>query len=132
MVVTSYEILLADIKAMAKYHWKYIVVDEVTGAGGTGAVQQYRGQYISVWQVGRMGGVGASMACTWHVLSGELVTAGWLAGSPSGLRSCSLFPRPCCLPQGHRLKNMNCKLIRELKTLHTENKLLLTGACLVH
>ena len=25
---------------------------------------------------------------------------------------------------------MNCKLIRELKTLHTENKLLLTGACL--
>lgn len=31
------------------------------------------------------------------------------------------------LPQGHRLKNMNCKLIRELKTLHAENKLLLTG-----
>lgn len=56
VVVTSYEILLADIKFMAKYQWKYIVVDE-----------------------------------------------------------------------GHRLKNMNCKLIRELKTLHTENKLLLTG-----
>jgi hypothetical protein len=31
VVVTSYEILLADIKAMAKYHWKYIVVDEVRG-----------------------------------------------------------------------------------------------------
>ncbi|KAL4451633.1 hypothetical protein ABPG75_007295 [Micractinium tetrahymenae] len=58
VVVTSYEILLADIKAMAKYQWKYIVVDEASG---------------------------------------------------------------------HRLKNMNCKLIRELKTLHTENKLLLTG-----
>ncbi|PRW20842.1 ATP-dependent DNA helicase DDM1 isoform X1 [Chlorella sorokiniana] len=56
VVVTSYEILLSDIKFMAKYHWKYIVVDE-----------------------------------------------------------------------GHRLKNMNCKLIRELKTLHAENKLLLTG-----
>lgn len=56
VIVTSYEILLADIKFMLKYHWKYIVVDE-----------------------------------------------------------------------GHRLKNMNCKLIRELKTLHTDNKLLLTG-----
>ncbi len=29
MVVTSYEILLSDIKFMAKYQWKYIVVDEV-------------------------------------------------------------------------------------------------------
>lgn len=29
VVVTSYEILLADIKFMAKYQWKYIVVDEV-------------------------------------------------------------------------------------------------------
>lgn len=29
VVVTSYEILLSDIKFMAKYHWKYIVVDEV-------------------------------------------------------------------------------------------------------
>ena len=37
---------------------------------------------------------------------------------------------PCMCPphpQGHRLKNMNCKLIRELRTLHAENKLLLTG-----
>ncbi|EFN56033.1 hypothetical protein CHLNCDRAFT_22847 [Chlorella variabilis] len=56
VVVTSYEILLADVKALGRYQWKYIVVDE-----------------------------------------------------------------------GHRLKNMNCKLIRELKTLHAENKLLLTG-----
>jgi hypothetical protein len=40
-----------------------------------------------------------------------------------------LFLWPACIAclQGHRLKNMNCKLIRELKTLHTENKLLLTG-----
>ena len=29
--------------------------------------------------------------------------------------------------EGHRLKNMNCKLIRQLKTLSTDNKLLLTG-----
>jgi ATP-dependent DNA helicase len=29
--------------------------------------------------------------------------------------------------EGHRLKNFNCKLIRELKTLQTENRLLLTG-----
>lgn len=36
-------------------------------------------------------------------------------------------PPPVLTPQGHRLKNMNCKLIRELKTLRTENKLLLTG-----
>lgn len=40
VVVTSYEILLSDIKFMAKYHWKYIVVDEVrnwvgfVGGGG--------------------------------------------------------------------------------------------------
>jgi ATP-dependent DNA helicase len=56
VVVTSYEIAIADIKFLAKHHWKYVVVDE-----------------------------------------------------------------------GHRLKNMNCKLIRELKTLRTDNKLLLTG-----
>lgn len=56
VVVTSYEIVIADIKFLAKHHWKYVVVDE-----------------------------------------------------------------------GHRLKNMNCKLIREMRTLRTDNKLLLTG-----
>ncbi|KAF9585858.1 hypothetical protein BGW38_000414 [Lunasporangiospora selenospora] len=29
--------------------------------------------------------------------------------------------------EGHRLKNMNCKLIRELKTYHSANRLLLSG-----
>ena len=29
--------------------------------------------------------------------------------------------------EGHRLKNMNCKLLRELRTIRTENKLLLSG-----
>ena len=56
VIVTSYEIVLADIKNFQKFQWKYIVVDE-----------------------------------------------------------------------GHRLKNMNCKLIRELRTLRSDNKLLLTG-----
>ena len=56
VVVTSYEIAIADIKFLQKQTWKYVVVDE-----------------------------------------------------------------------GHRLKNMNCKLIRELKTLRMDNKLLLTG-----
>jgi hypothetical protein len=54
--VSTYEIVMADIKALARYNWKYIVVDE-----------------------------------------------------------------------GHRLKNFNCKLIRDLKTLPVDNKLLLTG-----
>ncbi|XP_053306255.1 lymphoid-specific helicase [Spea bombifrons] len=31
------------------------------------------------------------------------------------------------LDEGHRIKNMNCRLIRELKQLHSDNKLLLTG-----
>ncbi|KAG8435171.1 hypothetical protein GDO86_013207 [Hymenochirus boettgeri] len=31
------------------------------------------------------------------------------------------------LDEGHRIKNMNCRLIRELKQFHSENKLLLTG-----
>lgn len=56
VVVSTYEIVMADIKALARYNWKYIVVDE-----------------------------------------------------------------------GHRLKNFNCKLIRDLKTLPADNKLLLTG-----
>jgi SNF2 family DNA or RNA helicase len=30
VVITSYEILLADIKFMAKHTWKYIVVDEAS------------------------------------------------------------------------------------------------------
>lgn len=44
----------------------------------------------------------------------------------------------CSLPQrfqwkflivdeGHRIKNLNCRLVRELKTFPTDNKLLLTG-----
>eukprot|EP00877_Chromochloris_zofingiensis_P014670 jgi/Chrzof1/9457/Cz04g03240.t1 len=56
VICTSYEIVMADIKQLARYHYKYIVVDE-----------------------------------------------------------------------GHRLKNFNCKLIRELKCLSADNKLLLTG-----
>ena len=57
VVVTSYEIVIADSKHLARYHWNYIVVDE-----------------------------------------------------------------------GHRLKNFNCKLLRELRTIPTNNKLLLSGA----
>ncbi|GAB4819427.1 hypothetical protein N2152v2_006473 [Parachlorella kessleri] len=56
VVVTSYEIVIADVKFLQKYDWKYVVVDE-----------------------------------------------------------------------GHRLKNFNCKLIRELRTIPTQGKLLLTG-----
>lgn len=56
IIVTSYEIVLADAKFLAAYKWKYVVVDE-----------------------------------------------------------------------GHRLKNMNCRLLRELRAIPTANKLLLTG-----
>ena len=56
VIVTSYEIVLADAKFLAQYKYQYIVVDE-----------------------------------------------------------------------GHRLKNYNSKLLRELRTLDTTNKLLLTG-----
>ncbi|KIY95169.1 helicase, lymphoid-specific [Monoraphidium neglectum] len=56
VIVTSFEIVMADIKALSKYNYKYIVVDE-----------------------------------------------------------------------GHRLKNSNCRLLRELRTLDVQNKLLLTG-----
>ena len=56
VVVTSYEIVIADVKHLQRYAWKYIVVDE-----------------------------------------------------------------------GHRLKNFNCKLLRELRTIPTANKLLLSG-----
>ena len=56
VIVTSYEIVLADIKALVPIRWKYVVVDE-----------------------------------------------------------------------GHRLKNFNSKLLRELRTLKIDNKLLLTG-----
>lgn len=31
------------------------------------------------------------------------------------------------LDEGHRIKNMNCRLIKELKLFHSDNKLLLTG-----
>jgi ATP-dependent DNA helicase len=69
VVVTSYEIVIADVKHLQRYQWKYIIVDE-----------------------------------------------------------------------GHRLKNFNCKLIRELRTIPTDNKLLLSGVfssllsrpCIVH
>lgn len=56
VVVSSYEIVIADRKFLQRYHWKYLVVDE-----------------------------------------------------------------------GHRLKNFNCRLIRELRQIPVDNKLLLTG-----
>jgi len=56
VVVTSYEIVIADSKLLQRYKWKYVVVDE-----------------------------------------------------------------------GHRLKNFNCKLLRELRQIPVDNKLLLTG-----
>lgn len=31
------------------------------------------------------------------------------------------------IDEGHRLKNSNCRLVRELKQIPAENKLLLTG-----
>lgn len=55
-MITSYEIVLADIKFLQKFKWKYIIVDE-----------------------------------------------------------------------GHRLKNWNCKLLRELRTLESANKMILSG-----
>ena len=56
VIVTSYEIVIADSKLLQRYKWKYVVVDE-----------------------------------------------------------------------GHRLKNFNCKLLRELRQIPVDNKLLLTG-----
>jgi ATP-dependent DNA helicase len=62
VVVTSYEIVIADSKLLQRYKWKYVVVDE-----------------------------------------------------------------------GHRLKNFNCKLLRELRQIPVDNKLLLTGVtCPLH
>ena len=31
------------------------------------------------------------------------------------------------MDEGHRIKNLNCRLVQELKLLPTDNKLLLTG-----
>ena len=56
VVVTSYEIVMADLKFLQQFGWKYIIVDE-----------------------------------------------------------------------GHRLKNWNCKLLRELRTLEAGNKMILSG-----
>jgi len=56
VLITSYEIVLRDIKELRRYQWKFLVVDE-----------------------------------------------------------------------GHRLKNLNCRLIRELKSLNAGNRLLLSG-----
>ena len=60
VIVTSYEIVIADSKLLQRYKWKYVVVDE-----------------------------------------------------------------------GHRLKNFNCKLLRELRQIPVDNKLLLTGQLLL-
>ena len=56
MIITSFEIVLADAKFLSQHAWKFMVVDE-----------------------------------------------------------------------GHRLKNYNCKLLRELRTLPVDSKVLLTG-----
>lgn len=56
VIVTSFEIVIADVKFLAQHQYKYLIVDE-----------------------------------------------------------------------GHRLKNYNCRLLRELRTIRTDQKLLLTG-----
>lgn len=44
---------------------------------------------------------------------------------------CFLFKRfqwkYLIVDEGHRIKNLNCRLVQELKRLPTDNKLLLTG-----
>ena len=43
----------------------------------------------------------------------------------NALQSC--FWKYLIVDEGHRIKNMNCRLIRELKRFNADNKLLLTG-----
>ncbi|RMC11629.1 hypothetical protein DUI87_11750 [Hirundo rustica rustica] len=43
----------------------------------------------------------------------------------NALQSC--YWKYLIVDEGHRIKNMNCRLIRELKRFNTDNKLLLTG-----
>ncbi|NXL89278.1 HELLS helicase, partial [Alectura lathami] len=43
----------------------------------------------------------------------------------NALQNC--FWKYLIVDEGHRIKNMNCRLIRELKRFNTDNKLLLTG-----
>ena len=40
---------------------------------------------------------------------------------------CIYVSVPCFILQGHRLKNSKCKLLREIKRIPMDNKLLLTG-----
>uniref|UniRef100_A0A8C7F8H0 Proliferation-associated SNF2-like protein n=1 Tax=Oncorhynchus kisutch TaxID=8019 RepID=A0A8C7F8H0_ONCKI len=41
--------------------------------------------------------------------------------------ACIQFWKYLIVDEGHRIKNLNCRLVRELKMLPTDNKLLLTG-----
>uniref|UniRef100_A0A8C7NTZ4 Proliferation-associated SNF2-like protein n=1 Tax=Oncorhynchus mykiss TaxID=8022 RepID=A0A8C7NTZ4_ONCMY len=41
--------------------------------------------------------------------------------------ACIKFWKYLIVDEGHRIKNLNCRLVRELKMLPTDNKLLLTG-----
>ena len=82
-------------------------------------------------------GIRASAGCLAAVLLAECCLDAPHCTAPH--RCCCCCPPPArprtrryhwkyiVVDEGHRLKNMNCRLLRELRTIPTANKLLLTG-----
>jgi len=93
VIITSFEVAMNDRRFLAKYKWKYIIVDEVREPS------QQR------W----------TLSCDIFLL---------LCWSRTTL---CVSEQITITSQGHRLKNTDCKLLRELKQLSAENLLLLTG-----
>lgn len=95
VIITSFEVAMNDRRFLAKYKWKYIIVDEVRSFL---TKQNLPLGIFSCFLLRR------TSHCFIVILSWNFLTL-----------------------QGHRLKNFDCKLLRELKQLSAENLLLLTG-----
>lgn len=134
IVITSYEIAMSDArKYLRPYSWKYLVVDEVS---------------ISMWQPQMVAPpwpieiIYYFEICKVFIMSGpvKIWLYSWAASycgfttlvTPIHLSLHCILIRVIVLTlifflKGHRLKNSKCKLLRELKYLPVDNKLLLTG-----
>ncbi|CAM9145778.1 unnamed protein product, partial [Lampetra planeri] len=85
-------------------------------------------------------GLGKTIQCIAHIammiekkVTGPFLVVAPLSTLPNWVSEFRRFtPQRCqwkylIVDEGHRIKNLNCRLVRELKLLPTDNKLLLTG-----
>ena len=123
VVCTSFEILMIDRPYLERHLW------QVNGEGGK--VLFCRGRAMRSWSGGDTTAYYLHFPhYTRHFnpfLSLLFLVFRLLIRHPLSSSLSSSFPQYIILDEGHRIKNRNCRLVKELKSFRSVSRLLLTG-----